>query len=164
MVLRGQVGNSMFKGFTLAIAHLKVGLKGRKNYIGLYPNKLVYRVLEKLRQHNLIIGYGLYRPRVNFVSNTKTNVPNKITTLRRRKFLISVFLRYDNLFESIIRDIKCVSTSGHRVYFNYNDVLRAYAQGDEFLLSTTSFGLIFISEIVTFGYKTGGEVLLKILY
>ncbi len=154
----------MFKGLALAIAHLKVGLKGRKQHIGIYPNKLVYRVLEKLRKHNLIIGYGLYKHKFNFFFQKQLLQPLKVTTLKRRKFLISVHLRYDNMFESIIRDIKCISTSGHRVYFNYHDVVRAYAQGDELLISTTGFGLIFVSEIISFGYKTGGEVILKIVY
>lgn len=156
----------MFKGFALAIAHLKVGLKGRKNNIGLYPNKLVYQVLEKLRQHNLIIGYGLYKPKGSFVVQKQRLHDNylKLTTLKKRKFLISVYLRYDIMFEPVIQDIKCISTSGHRVYFNYQSVLRCYAQGHEYLLSTTTYGLIFVSEIVCFGYKTGGEVLLKIVY
>ena len=78
--------------------------------------------------------------------------------------LISVFFKYNLQHDSVLRDITMVSTSGHRVYFKYADVFKAYAKGDVYLISTSEYGLKYTFEIILLNLKIGGEVLLKLSY
>ena len=113
----------------LAIAHLKVGLLSGKSTIGIYPNKIVYKILEKLQKHKLIQGWGIYRNK-GFIVHSKNLSFNKInqeqkakTTKLKRFFLISIYFRFDAYKKNVLHDIFIISKPGHRVYFKYYDIL-----------------------------------------
>lgn len=157
----------MFTTLALAIAHLKVGFKGRKSSVGIYPNKLVYKILAKLKSNGLILGYGLYRSKgiLYKKKNLKYNNNNRQeTTNKKKNYLISVYFKYDLLYESVLQDLTLISTPGHRVYFKYHDIFKAYNKGEIYLLSLNNGNLVFTSEIILNNLKIGGEVILRLKY
>ncbi len=152
----------MFRGLALAMAYLKIGFKTRRSSIYIYPNKFIYSVLNKFLQQGLILGYGIYTNKQLFY--TPGVKLNKTGRIKRRSFLISVYLKYSSTFESVLHDIALVSTAGHRVYFKYAEVYKAYVRGDVYLISTSGFGLLFTYEIILQGLDVGGEVVLRVYY
>jgi ribosomal protein S8 len=121
------------------LANIKLGLKTKKLKVRCYSNKFILRILRKLFFEGYIRG------------------------VHNENKYIFIYLKYDENFIPIFFDIKIISTSGHRVYFTFLQVLEAYYNNKIYLL-TTSKGLFFVHEIVLNNLCLGGEVILFINY
>ena len=91
----------MWTNLAFFIAHLKVGLKGKKNKINIYPNNIIYKILDKFKEHGYILYYGPYKPRSNFIKNHKifyNQFRYNFLKNKKRNYLISVYLKYDYLY------------------------------------------------------------------
>src|SRR3978361_814022 len=105
----------MFSRLAHAIGNIKVGVQTKKIKVSCVSNKLIKQILRKLIHEGLIRGFGK-----NFL----------------KPFQIYIYLKYDSHMVSVIKDIKLISTCGHRVYFSFKDVKRAYKTGQFYLLTT----------------------------
>jgi len=130
----------MFTRLSFAIAHIKLGLKIKKLKVKCVPNKLIKKILRKLILDGFLNGFS-------YIYN--------------KPYYIEIYLKYDFNLLPIIKNIKLISTAGHRVYFKYRQVIKAYKKGHYFLLSTTK-GLFTITEIMLYRLKIGGEVILQL--
>ena|ERR1700709_478660 len=132
----------MFTRLAFAIAHIKLGLKIKKIKVKCIPNKLIKKILRKLILDGFLNGFS-------YINN--------------KPYYIEIYLKYDFNLIPIIKNIKLISTAGHRVYFKYRQVVKAYKKSHYFLLSTTK-GLFSITEIMLYQLKIGGEVILQLNY
>jgi ribosomal protein S8 len=121
------------------IANLNLGLKTKKLKVFSFYNKFILRILRKLYFEGYIRGLEL---------NNNT---------------IFIFLKYDENFLPAFFNIKIVSTSGHRLYFTFKQILHAY-QNNKIYLISTSKGIFFVHEIILNNLNLGGEVILFINY
>ena len=113
------------------IANIKLGLKTKRLSITAYPNKFIKRVLRKLTEEGILRGFS-----VDLVNNK----------------LIRIYLKYDEQFSPIIKDLKLISTSGKRKFFKYKEILEVYARGEIYLISTTK-GLFTVMKLFIIIYK-----------
>jgi ribosomal protein S8 len=132
----------MFYHFANAIANIKGGMMTKRLIVRCTTNKLNLRILHKFVLEGYIRGFG-------------------IDSLNSKK--LCIFLKYDEQYNSILRNLKVISTPGNRVYFSYKRVLEAYSRGETYLLTTTK-GLFTINEIIYFRLQIGGEVILQIFF
>ena len=124
------------------IANIKLGFNVKRLSVSCYSNTFIDRILRKLTLEGLIRGFSLD------LENPKIN---------------RVYLKYDENFESVIKDLKIISTSGKRVYFKYKEILKAHARGETYFISTSK-GIFTIDEIVYNDMQIGGEVILRVYF
>jgi len=124
------------------IANIKLGLKTKRLSVRAYPNKFIKRVLRKLTEEGILRGFSID------ITDNK---------------LIRIYLKYDEQFSPVIKDLKLISTSGKRKFFKHKEILEVYARGEIYLISTTK-GLFTVDEIVYNNLQIGGEVILRVYY
>ena len=113
----------MFYHLANAIANIKSGMLTKRLYVRCTLNKFNQRILHKLTIDGYIRGFG---------------IDNKDTKK------LKIYLKYDEKYLPVIRDIKVISTTGNRVYFSFRRFLEAYNCGENYIL-TTSKGLFTIN-------------------
>jgi len=124
------------------IANIKLGLKTKRLSVRVHNTKFLRVFLQRLIDLGYLRGFSVIGP-----TGQK----------------LQVYLKYDENFSPVIKELTSISKSSKRVYFTFNKILNTYSRGEIYLIST-SFGLLSSSEIVYNRLNVGGEVLTKISF
>lgn len=124
-------------GLVYFISNLKICLK-KKKFILLQKNsEIIIGALNSLWDDKLILGYK-----------------------QLNSFFIKVYLKFDGLGNSLIKDVLPVSTLGRKRFIKVSSLKKNYVKNNTFYLLNTSRGILNCHQAIE--KNVGGEVLFKI--
>jgi len=121
------------------LAKIKNAVRVKKEKLVIYPSKEKIEIIKILKNE----GY---------IKNFKKIVD-------KERFLIKVFLKYDDNGLPVIENVKRISKPGRRVYLGYKSIPRLY-NGIGTVIVSTSSGITTAKKAVD--RKIGGEVLCSV--
>ena len=121
------------------LAKIKNAVLVKKEKLIIYPSKEKIEIIKILKNE----GY---------IKNFKKIVD-------KDRFLIKIFLKYDETGNAVIENLKRISKPGRRVYLGYKSIPRLY-NGIGTIIVSTSSGITTAKKAVE--RKIGGEVLCSI--
>jgi len=121
------------------LAKIKNAVLVKKEKLIIYPSKEKIEIIKILKNE----GY----------------IKNFKKIMDKDRFLIKIFLKYDETGNAVIENVKRISKPGRRVYLGYKSIPRLY-NGIGTIIVSTSSGITTAKKAVE--RKIGGEVLCSI--